>query len=63
MAIEEAPYTVLRTDRIFQLRDYAPQVLAETIVDGDLEEAGTSPSMSFFPLYNRGRIIPVERSQ
>ena len=40
MAIEEAPYTVLRTDRMFQLRAYAPHVLAETIVDGDLEEAG-----------------------
>jgi len=40
MATEEAPYKVLQAAGIFELREYAPQVLAETIVDGDLEGAG-----------------------
>jgi hypothetical protein len=48
MATEEAPYTVIRTDDIFELREYAPQVLAEIIVDGDLEGAG---SKAFRPLF------------
>jgi hypothetical protein len=41
MATEEAPYTVLKTDDIFELREYPPQVIAETVVEGDLEGAGT----------------------
>jgi hypothetical protein len=41
MATEEAAYTVVKTDDRFELRDYAPQVLAEVIVDGDLEGAGS----------------------
>ena len=48
MATEEAPYTVIKTDNIFELREYAPQVLAEIIVDGDLEGAG---SKAFRPLF------------
>jgi len=40
MATEEAPYQVVKTEEIFELRDYPPQLLAETIVDGDLEGAG-----------------------
>jgi hypothetical protein len=41
MATEEAPYKVLKTDDIFELREYPPQILAETLVDGDLEGAGS----------------------
>jgi hypothetical protein len=41
MAIEEAPYTVIKKDDIFELREYSPQILAETVVDGDLESAGS----------------------
>ncbi len=48
MATEEAPYTVIKTDDIFELREYAPQVLAEIIVDGNLESAG---SKAFRPLF------------
>jgi len=48
MATEEAPYTVLKTDDMFELREYAPQVLAEIIVDGDLEGAGNK---AFRPLF------------
>lgn len=42
MAIEEAAYTVVRQDDRFELRDYAPHVLAETLVEGTLEEAGNN---------------------
>lgn len=40
MAIEEAPYTVIEEDGKFQLRQYAPQIVAETILEGDFDEAG-----------------------
>lgn len=40
MAIKEAAYTVVKKSGIFELRDYAPHVLAETIVDATLEDAG-----------------------
>ena len=40
MAIEEAPYTVVAQDGPFELRDYATHLLAETLVDGDFEQAG-----------------------
>ena len=48
MATEEAPYTVIKTDDIFELREYAPQVLAEIIVEGELENAGNK---AFRPLF------------
>jgi hypothetical protein len=41
VAIEEAPYKVIKNDDIFELREYPPQILAETVVDGDLESAGS----------------------
>ena len=40
MAIEEATYTVVKQENNFEIRDYAPHILAETVVEGDLEEAG-----------------------
>jgi effector-binding domain-containing protein len=40
MAIEEAAYAVTIKDGAFELRDYAPHVVAETLVEGTLEEAG-----------------------
>jgi len=71
MATEEAPYNVTTTDDIFELREYAPQVLAEIIVDGDLESAGNK---AFRPLFryisgdnkSRGKIAmtaPVSQEQ
>jgi hypothetical protein len=42
MAIEEAKYDVVEKDNGFEIRDYAPHILAETIVEGDLEEAGNN---------------------
>lgn len=40
MAIEEASYKVLEKDNGFEIRDYAPHILAETVVEGGLEETG-----------------------
>ena len=40
MAIEEATYKVVKKDNKFEIRDYAPHILAETVVEGDFEEAG-----------------------
>ena len=49
MAIEEAAYQVVKTEGTFELRDYPPQILAETLVDGEFEEAG---SMAFRRLFS-----------
>ncbi len=40
MAVEEAKYTLVERDGRFEIRDYAPHVLAVTRVDGSLEDAG-----------------------
>ena len=48
MAIEEAAYKVLKTSDKFEIREYAPQILAEIIVDGDLEEAGNKAFRRLF---------------
>lgn len=49
MAVEEAPYTVVKSDGSFELRQYEPQILAEVLVAGELEEVG---SKAFRPLFN-----------
>ena len=48
MATEEAPYTVLKTGDIFELREYPPQILAEILVAADLKGAGNK---AFRPLF------------
>jgi len=40
MAGEEAEYKVVKKDGRFEIRDYAPHILAETVVDADMENAG-----------------------
>lgn len=40
LAVEEAEYTVVEREGRFEIRDYAPQILAETIVDAGIEDAG-----------------------
>ncbi len=40
MAIEEAKYNVISKDKKIEIRHYTPQIIAETIVNGDIEEAG-----------------------
>jgi hypothetical protein len=40
MAIEEAKYTVIEKDGPFEVRQYGPQIVAETFVQGDFEKVG-----------------------
>jgi effector-binding domain-containing protein len=40
MAIEEARFTVLEKDKEFELRQYEPQIVAETLVEGNFDEVG-----------------------
>ena len=49
MATEEAEYDVVRNDGDFELRDYAPQVVAEVVVSGSFSRAG---NRAFRPLFN-----------
>lgn len=49
MAVEEAKFTVVKQDSNFELRDYAPQIVAEVVVDGDFDRAG---NRAFRPLFN-----------
>jgi len=60
MAVEEASYVVLKVDGQFEVREYAPHVLAETIVAGDLEDAG---SMAFRKLFGYISGENISRSQ
>ena len=48
MGIEESAYTVEKTEGDFQVRQYAPQVVAETLVEGPMEEAGNKAFRSLF---------------
>jgi len=40
MALEEARYTVIMKEESFELRQYEPHIVAETMVEGDFDEAG-----------------------
>ncbi|MBV2120328.1 MAG: heme-binding protein [Candidatus Thiodiazotropha sp. (ex Ctena orbiculata)] len=42
MAIEEAQYDVIQKESDFEIRDYAPHILAETFVTGTMEDAGSA---------------------
>ncbi len=42
MAIEEPKYTVVEKSDAFELRAYAPRVVAETLVDGSLDDASNA---------------------
>ena len=48
MAAEEAKYTVVLKDQNFEVREYEPHVLAETIVDGDFDQAGNKAFRRLF---------------
>ena len=38
MALEEPKYTVIESAAPFELRQYAPMIIAEVTVDGDMSE-------------------------
>ncbi len=54
MAIEEAGYVVVARDARFELRDYAPQLLAETVVTGSMEDAGNKAFRTLFRYISGG---------
>lgn len=39
MATEEAKYSVVKKEEAFELREYASHIVAETVVDGDINDA------------------------
>ena len=45
MAIEEPKFTVLSKDGAIELRQYAPFLIAETVVEGDMDEPGAGSSV------------------
>lgn len=48
MAVEEAKYTVLLKEKIFEVREYESHILAETVVDGDFDNAGSKAFSRLF---------------
>ena len=48
MAIEEAKYNVVKKDGRFEVRDYGPHILAETVVESDIEQAGSKAFRKLF---------------
>lgn len=48
MAIEEASYVVLKSEGQFEVREYAPHTVAETLVDGNFESAGSTAFQKLF---------------
>jgi len=48
LAVEEADYRVLQQDGAIELREYAPSIVAETVVDADFEGAGNRAFRTLF---------------
>lgn len=42
LAVEEAEYRIIRSEGDMEVRDYAPSIVAETVVDADFEDAGNA---------------------
>jgi len=40
LAIEKAKFNILESDSEFEIRQYAPQIVAETMVEGDFKKVG-----------------------
>ena len=49
VGIEKAKYQVIEKEGKFEIRQYQPQIVAETVVDADFDEAG---NMAFRRLFN-----------
>jgi hypothetical protein len=52
MAIEKAKYEVIESDENFELRQYAPRIVAETFVEGDFKEVGNVGFRRLFDYIN-----------
>jgi len=48
MATEEAKYELIHQEGDFQVRQYAPHIVAETLVDSDFEDAGSQAFQRLF---------------
>lgn len=48
MAVEEASYVVLKSDGKFEIREYSPHILAETLVVSDMENASNKAFSKLF---------------
>ena len=48
MAIEEAPYTTVKKDKNVEIRDYKSYILAETVVEASVEDAGNKAFRKLF---------------
>lgn len=48
MAVQEAKYSVVLKEKQFELRHYAPQIIAETAVDSDFDQAGNQAFRRLF---------------
>lgn len=48
MATEEAKYTVVIKEETFELRDYQPHIVAEIVVDGNIDDASSKAFGSLF---------------
>ena len=60
MAIEEAAYTSILNDEIFEIRKYESHVLAEIEIDGSFEKAGSKAFSKLFR-YISGENIPQKK--
>jgi hypothetical protein len=54
MAIEEAKFKVIEKDDAFEIRDYETHIVAETVVQGTLEDAGNEAFQLLFNYISGG---------
>lgn len=54
MATEEAKYDVIKKDHAFEIREYAAHIIAETVVGGNMEDAGNNAFQLLFGYISRG---------
>jgi effector-binding domain-containing protein len=60
MATEEPSYTLVERDRSFEIRDYAPMTIAETLVRDDFDGAGNEAFGTLFG-YISGKNQPKQK--
>ena len=59
-AVEEAEYRVLLEDGPFELREYAPSIVAETAVDANFEDAGNRAFRTLFRYIDGNNVAQKE---